>query len=35
MAYDQAGGFDTAQDEASAAMERLLGQLEARRSANR
>lgn len=32
MAYDQAAGFDTAQAEATAAMERLLDQLEARRS---
>jgi AcrR family transcriptional regulator len=32
MAYDQAAGFDTAQEEASAAMERLLDRLEARRS---
>jgi hypothetical protein len=31
MAYDQAAGFDTAQAEASAAMERLLDQLEAQR----
>jgi AcrR family transcriptional regulator len=31
MAYDQAGGFDTAQAEASAAMERLLDRLEGRR----
>jgi len=33
MAYDQAAGFDTAQEEASAAMERLLDRLETRRSA--
>lgn len=32
MAYDQAGGFDTAQDEASAAMERLLERLENQRA---
>jgi AcrR family transcriptional regulator len=32
MAYDQAAGFDTAQAEASAAMERLLDLLEARRA---
>jgi AcrR family transcriptional regulator len=32
MAYDQAAGFDTAQPEASAAMERLLERLEAKRS---
>src|SRR6185437_9222905 len=31
MAYDQAGGFDTAQAEASAAMERLLDRLERQR----
>jgi AcrR family transcriptional regulator len=31
MAYDQVAGFETAQDEASAAMERLLDRLEARR----
>jgi AcrR family transcriptional regulator len=31
MAYDQAAGFDTAQAEASAAMERLLDRLEAQR----
>ena len=35
MAYDQASGFDTAQAEASAAMERLLDRLEARRSSFR
>jgi AcrR family transcriptional regulator len=35
MAYDQAGGFDTAQAEASAAMERLLDRLEAHRSSLR
>jgi len=32
MAYDQVAGFDTAQDEASAAMDRLLDRLETRRS---
>lgn len=32
MAYDQAAGFDTAQAEASAAMERLLVRLESQRS---
>jgi AcrR family transcriptional regulator len=32
MAYDQAAGFDTAQEEASGAMERLLDHLEARRN---
>jgi AcrR family transcriptional regulator len=32
MAYDQAAGFDTAQTEASAAMDRLLDRLEATRS---
>jgi AcrR family transcriptional regulator len=32
MAYDQAAGFDTAQTEATAAMERLLDRLEAHRS---
>jgi AcrR family transcriptional regulator len=31
MAHDQAAGFDTAQDEATAAVERLLDALEARR----
>jgi AcrR family transcriptional regulator len=31
MAHDQAAGFDTAQDEATAAVERLLDRLEARR----
>jgi len=31
MAYDQAAGFDTAQAEASAAMERLLDHLELQR----
>lgn len=31
MAYDQTAGFDTAQDEAAAAMERLLDQFEAQR----
>ena len=35
MAYDQAAGFDTAQDEASVAMERFLTCLEAGRSARR
>jgi AcrR family transcriptional regulator len=34
MAYDQVSGFETAQDEASAAMERLLDRLEAHRSSN-
>ena len=34
MAYDQASGFDTAQAEASAAMERLLDRLEAQRLLN-
>jgi AcrR family transcriptional regulator len=33
MAHDQVAGFDTAQDEATAAMARLLDQLEARRAA--
>jgi AcrR family transcriptional regulator len=33
MAYDQVAGFDTAQDEASVAMERFLNRLEAGRSA--
>jgi AcrR family transcriptional regulator len=32
MAHDQAAGFDTAQDEATAAVERLLDRLEARRA---
>ncbi len=32
MAYDQVAGFDTAQEEASAAMDRLLRRLEERRS---
>ena len=32
MAYDQVAGFDTAQDEASVAMERFLNRLEAGRS---
>jgi AcrR family transcriptional regulator len=32
MAYDQVAGFDTAQDEASTAMDRFLEHLEARRS---
>ena len=32
MAYDQVAGFDTAQEEASAAMDRLLLRLEERRS---
>ena len=35
MAYDQVAGFDTAQDEASVAMERFLNRLEAGRSARR
>jgi AcrR family transcriptional regulator len=35
MAYDQAAGFDTAQAEASAAMERLLDRFEAQRAAGR
>ena len=35
MAYDQVAGFDTAQAEASAAMERLLERLEAQRFAER
>jgi AcrR family transcriptional regulator len=35
MAYDQAAGFDTAQIEASAAMERLLDRLEAGRASRR
>ncbi len=35
MAYDQAAGFDTAQDEASVAMEQLLDRLEAARSVRR
>jgi AcrR family transcriptional regulator len=35
MAYDQVAGFETAQDEASAAMEKLLDGLEARRSSIR
>jgi hypothetical protein len=35
MAYDQAAGFDTAQAEASVAMERLLDRLEAKRSSFR
>ncbi len=34
MAYDQVAGFDTAQGEAVAAMERLLNRLEAGRSTN-
>lgn len=33
MAYDQVAGFDTAHDEAAAAMDRLLDRLAARRSA--
>jgi AcrR family transcriptional regulator len=33
MAHDQVAGFDTAQDEATAAVERLLDRLEARRAA--
>ncbi|MHB1585065.1 MAG: TetR/AcrR family transcriptional regulator [Acidimicrobiales bacterium] len=32
VAYDEVAGFDTAQDQASAAMERLLDRLEARRA---
>jgi AcrR family transcriptional regulator len=32
MAYDQAAGFDTAQEEASAAVDRLLDRLEAKRA---
>ncbi len=35
MAYDQASGFDTAQAEASAAVERLLDRLEVRRASFR
>ena len=35
MAYDQASGFDTAQADASAAMERLLDRLETQRSSRR
>src|SRR3954463_13642013 len=35
MAHDQVAGFDTAQDEASAAMARLLDHLEQRRGARR
>jgi len=35
MAHDQAAGFDTAQDEASAAMARLLDRLETTRGARR
>ena len=34
MAYDQAAGFDTAQDEASLAMDQLLDRLERQRVAN-
>jgi AcrR family transcriptional regulator len=34
MAYDQAAGFDTAQDEASLAMDKLLDRLERQRVAN-
>jgi AcrR family transcriptional regulator len=34
MAYDQAAGFDTAQDEASLAMDQLLDRLERERAAN-
>ena len=34
MAYDQAAGFDTAQDEASLAMDQLLDRLERQRAAN-
>jgi hypothetical protein len=32
VAYDQAAGFDTAQKETSAAVDRLLDRLEAKRS---
>jgi hypothetical protein len=32
VAYDQAAGFDTAQEDASAAVGRLLDRLEAKRS---
>ena len=35
MAHDQAAGFDTAQEEASAAMAALLGRLEAKRASRR
>lgn len=35
MAYDQSAGFDTAQAEASAAMERLLDRFEVERSQRR
>jgi AcrR family transcriptional regulator len=35
LAYDQVAGFETAQDEAAAAMDRLLGRLEAGRSVSR
>ena len=35
MAYDQAAGFDTAQDEASLAMDQLLDRLERQRAANK
>jgi len=35
MAYDQTAGFDTAQAEASAAMERLLDRLESHRASSR
>lgn len=35
MAYDQAAGFDTAQDEASLAMDQLLDRLERLRAANK
>lgn len=34
MAYDQAAGFETAQDEATAAMNRFIDRLESRRSAS-
>jgi AcrR family transcriptional regulator len=34
MAYDQAAGFETAQDEATAAMHRFIDRLESRRSAS-
>ena len=35
MAYDQVAGFDTAQDEASVAMEQFLHRMEAGRAARR
>jgi AcrR family transcriptional regulator len=35
MAYDQAAGFDTAQDEATLAMEQLLGRLERQRASRK